>query len=145
MLNLENLQNPVVKLVYTFKPKDKSKFTSCVIEVSPDTRKEINKRSHVYVAFSACRYADYVRTLQCFKCLGFGDLAANCKSEAVCGYCAGKHEIKNCPNKNSSPCCANCKKWSSKDDLRHSATDRKNCPTLYRRLIEKIKNINYGT
>lgn len=45
----------------------------------------------------------------CFNCHIFGHIAKQCKSPSpVCGYCAGKHNTKECKKEESVPLCINC-------------------------------------
>ncbi|RLU21146.1 hypothetical protein DMN91_005519 [Ooceraea biroi] len=52
-LNLRNLQDPSLKVVYTFPSKNR-RHTSCVIEVSPEVRNELKKESRIFICYSAC-------------------------------------------------------------------------------------------
>lgn len=144
-LNLDMQTDTVsdINIIYTFPPKDKKTSVSCVIEVSPAIRTKLLKNSRVYINYSTCRLEDYIRVLQCYKCLAFGHLSKHCTAESLCGHCAGTHEMKNCPNRSSTAICGNCKRWLH-EELSHSALDGRSCSILKKRLQEKIRNINYG-
>ncbi|EZA48029.1 hypothetical protein X777_14450 [Ooceraea biroi] len=135
--------DPAIKVVYSFPPKGR-KYTSCVVEVSSEVRSVLRREPRIYICYSACRFADYVRTLQCFRCLGFGHTSTGCGSSALCGHCSERHDTRECTNKNREPVCANCKRWLPHDDIHHAATDGRKCPIIRRRIMEKIKTINYG-
>ena len=74
---------------------------------------------------------------QCFRCLAFGHLIADCTDTQCCTRCGGQHPHKDCPTDRNSPTCANC----AKDDKippggqNHAASDR-SCPTRIRLLRE---------
>jgi hypothetical protein len=48
---------------------------------------------------------------QCYKCFKFGHIAKYCKAEKqICSQCGEEdHKYDNCPNRNKSPLCRNCK------------------------------------
>lgn len=142
--NFEREDDADLKVVYIYPPKQDRSTTNCIIEVSP-VRKRLQAYKRIYIGFSACGFADYVRIIQCYKCLSFGHYAADCNSEPLCGHCSGKHELRACKNKKSVSKCANCvRDQSSVRDVDHSALDIKKCPVLIRRIKNKIFNINYG-
>lgn len=142
-LNLDQLKDTDVDVVYTFPPKKERDVVSCVVEVSPQIRAKLLGNSHVYINYSACRLEDYVRVLQCYKCLAFGHISKQCTASALCGHCAGPHEMRTCQRKSNVAACGNCKRWRQ-EELAHSALDGKNCPILLKKIQDKIKNINYG-
>ncbi|CAF4070041.1 unnamed protein product [Rotaria sp. Silwood1] len=69
---------------------------------------------------------------QCYKCFKFGHIAKYCKAEKqICSRCGEEdHKHDNCPNRNKSPVCRNCK-----GD--HSATSTE-C-SKYKEFQEKIQ------
>ncbi|XP_011688406.1 PREDICTED: uncharacterized protein LOC105450322 [Wasmannia auropunctata] len=100
-LNLENEDAAGLRIIYKFPVKKNRRTTSCIIEVSLDIRVSLLKDKHIFVGYHACKISDYVRVLQCFKCLAFGHFAENCKSSPLCGHCAGSHEMRD--NKKQAP------------------------------------------
>ena len=74
---------------------------------------------------------------QCFKCLGYGHLVADCTNEQCCTRCGGPHRHKDCPVDRESATCANCSKDDkvSAENRNHAALD-KACPTRIRLLRE---------
>lgn len=142
-LNLDKQKDCDLNVIYIFPPKKNRNFASCIIEVSPDIRTKLLQGSHVYVNYSACRLSDYVRVLQCYRCLAFGHLSRNCTAPPLCGHCAEDHEMRSCTKRNEATLCGNCKRWQH-ELHHHSALDGKTCPILKKRLQEKIKNTNYG-
>jgi len=143
-LNLKDVDTTEVKIVYVFPPRENRKFTNCILEVPSNIRTVLLKEKHVFVNFSACRISDYINVLQCFKCLAFGHLARHCKFSALCGHCAGDHEMMECQLRNESSICGNCKRWAPQEERTHSALDSKKCPILHRRIADRVKSINYG-
>lgn len=144
-LNLRGLNDPLVKPVFTFRPQNNGSLTSCVVEVSSEIRRALRKHSHIYVAYSACKYADYIRLLQCYRCSRFGHMAVDCKADPVCGRCAMGHETREYPERDCTLICINCKRSNSMCDFQHAATDKMKCPIILRRYVERAKNIDYGS
>lgn len=97
-----------IKLIYKFKPKENKQHTNCVIEVSPEIRKQLFTNRRIYLRFSACYFADYIRILQCYKCMAFGHLANDCKSRPICGHCSEPHQTRDCDRRGQPPVCCNC-------------------------------------
>lgn len=135
-----------LKVVYIFPTKPGRRTTSCVIEISPEIRKTLMVNGRIYLRYSACRFADYVRVLQCYRCLGFGHTAGGCKAAPVCGHCAESHELKDCKNKDLPPKCGNCValRGVSIGDSVHAAIDATRCSILCKKIKDKVSNINYG-
>ncbi|XP_024876853.1 uncharacterized protein LOC112457818 [Temnothorax curvispinosus] len=143
-LNLKDHDAPELKVVYIFPRKDNRRTTNCVIEVTPGIRTHLLKDRYIFLDYFACEITDYVRVLQCFKCLAFGHFAKDCRFTTICGHCAGGHETRNCTLRSGAPECGNCKRWLPQAGRQHSALDNKNCPILRRRMSERISSINYG-
>lgn len=135
-----------LRVVYVFPVRDKRRTKSCIIEVSPAVRKQLMEKARIYLRFSSCPFSDYIRVLQCFRCLAFGHLAANCKGTAACGHCASQHETRDCTNREDTPACWNCQnsRVPVEGGHAHSALDTVKCPILVRRMKDRISNINYG-
>lgn len=94
---------------------------------------------------SRCRFADYVKVLQCYRCLSFGHFAKDCKRGSFCGHCAGIHATRDCMNRDLEAKCHNCSQGTAASaNLSHSALDPNKCPILRRKIMEKTHNINYG-
>ncbi|XP_020294518.1 uncharacterized protein LOC109860075 [Pseudomyrmex gracilis] len=143
--NLADINKIDIKVVYTYPAKPDNRTTSCVLEVSPLIRNILLKRGRIYLRYSACKFTDYVRVLQCYNCMTFGHLAKFCKSKPTCGLCSNEHLTKDCGRKDMLKCgnCMRNKSFSS-GDLCHSAFDTKKCPILNRKITDKISYINYG-
>lgn len=141
--NLEQDDGKNLKVVYKYPPKKNVRYTSCVLEVTPAIRNVLLDGGRVFLRYAACNVADYIRVLQCYKCLQFGHIAVDCKSNPACGHCAGEHELRDCKKKNQSPVCLNCKQIKT-HNIDHEATDSKKCAIIGRRIRDRMVNINYG-
>lgn len=143
--NLDNHENTELEVKYVFPARPSKNFTHCVIQVSPQVRNVFIKRQRIYLRYSSCGFEDYVRILQCYRCLALGHLARDCESVPVCGHCMDEHEMKDCDRRNAAPKCYNCKKRNISSACEdHLATDFRKCPLLIRRKENSIANTNYG-
>lgn len=116
--------------------KTNRRVTNCVVEVAPSVQKKLFNNGRVYLRYSACKFADHIRVLQCYRCLMFGHIVENCKAMPSCGHCASQHEMKNCGNRDRPPVCGNCSRNTKTHpkNTAHSATDAKKCPILSSKL-----------
>ncbi|XP_077270204.1 uncharacterized protein LOC143901648 [Temnothorax americanus] len=124
-LNLEKVDESQIRVVYIFPQKHNRLTTSCVIEVIPEACGFLLRDKSVYIGYFACGISDYVRVLQCYKCLAFGHFAKHCRFSSMCGHCAGSHETKDCSSRGADPTCGNCKRWLPLAEQQHSAFDEK--------------------
>ena len=129
------------KVIYLY-PQGKKKFRSCVIEVNPEHRMALLERKKVNINWYVCRVDDHISITQCFKCSGFGHIAAVCENDASCSFCAGAHDAKDCPNKKALKC-VNCV-VGNRSNTGHAATDKVNCPILVGKIKQMMSFINYG-
>ncbi|KMQ83525.1 putative 50 kda protein in type i retrotransposable element r1dm, partial [Lasius niger] len=132
-----------IKVVYRYPLHPGKQYSSCVLEVRPETRQKFVSMERVLLGWSACRVADHVKVLQCYKCLSFGHLAKNCTNNAHCGHCSENHETRQCNNRNITPNCFNCKS-AKEGNQSHTAFDVNKCSILKRKITAKIRLINYG-
>ena len=144
--NLDGDKQVNIKIIYIYKPKSNKNFTSCVIEVSPEVHRRLLASARIYLRFSACKFVDHIRVLQCYRCMSFGHMAKDCKSTPTCGHCSDSHETTDCKNKTQTPRCCNCIRLIKKTacDTEHSASDATKCPILGNKIKERITYINYG-
>lgn len=144
--NLDGDDNAEIKVIYFFPLKSGKRHTSCIIEVPPRIRDKLNKNGRIYLRYSACRFGDHVRVLQCFRCTGFGHLVKDCKALAVCGHCSESHETRDCKDRSQPPKCGNCARvqGGGTASVGHSALDASRCPILGKRIKDRVSLINYG-
>lgn len=144
--NGKSLNKDVDKFNPVFKTGARGQATvNWVVEVNHTTRKELNREGRVFFEWHSCRIKDWIQISQCYKCLGFGHIARDCKAPKFkCGHCADEgHEAKVCPGlvENKPPKCTNCSKV--KKDANHPAT-AKECPfrmkAIERRILESYQN-----
>jgi len=64
------------------------------------------KEEHIFIDYCVCKVTDYVRVIQCYICLVFGQFAKKCKT-SLCDHCSGIHETMDCINRSKSPLCGN--------------------------------------
>lgn len=144
--NLENLKGPLVKVIYRYPAREGRDTTTCVIEVSPEVRSALLVRGKIYIRFAACAFRDYVRILQCYRCISFGHIAKNCEAKPACGNCAGEHELKDCKKEREEAKCCNCSRIEghSRSETGHRTIDNTNCRVLRRKINERISDIHYA-
>lgn len=69
-------------------------------------------------------YSPESRLTQCFKCQAYGHVAPVCRKAEACGYCAGKHNTKDCVTQSQLKC-TNCGKkhpaWNHDCSVRQAA------------------------
>lgn len=79
------------------------------LNITPNVE-EVYKLSELnYVIVKVTKYINSSGPPQCYRCQGFNHSSYNCNMGDVCLYCSEDHDIKVCPNKDSTPKCANCK------------------------------------
>ena len=111
--------------------KDRLESLTLRLLVHDKDQKEKLIRWGILIDHRKFRVEPHVKTSikQCFKCLGFGHLIADCKGAQSCTRCGGQHVHKDCPVDRDSPTCANCAKDDSipPEKRSHAASDR-GCP-----------------
>lgn len=127
-----------------FKTGDRKKERcNWVLETSKEVREILIKKERIYIGWNCCRVQDYIVATRCYKCHSFGHTAKYCRNDKeICGHCAEEgHAFKNCPNKNKSPVCHNCKRGGKTSS--HSVTD-KACPCYTAALNQVLLRTDYG-
>lgn len=81
---------------------------------------------------------------RCFRCQEYYHKISNCKNECVCEFCAGHHEVKNCPKVDKK--CKNCvsanEKYKTNYDINHESSCNE-CPS-YKYFLGVLRSkINY--
>lgn len=67
--NLDGDASSEVKAVYIFPPRENKRTTSCILEVSFVVRNALVKEGRIFLRYAACSFSDYVRVMQCYRCL----------------------------------------------------------------------------
>lgn len=143
-LNLNGEDDPEVKVVYVFPPRNNSSTTKVVLEIPSKIRLKLRQQGRVYLGFSSCHFKDHVIVKRCFRCLSFGHISTDCKSVSPnCGRCAGEHETRNCQLKDKAPICYLCK-MKNMNEVAHSTFNGEKCPILKKRLTDKADNTDFG-
>lgn len=126
-----------------FKVGPKNKETvHWVVECEPVVRRALINDGRVYIELSSCRIRDYIVATRCFHCQQHYHVTKYCKQQnATCAHCSLDHDVKECPNLNSKPSCANCKRESK--PFEHKASDP-SCPCHMKAVQQIIDQTNYG-
>ena len=103
-----------------------------VLQVSPDIRRIISSnKDKIFLKLRQHSVRDRFHVVQCFHCQEFGHVANSMRcsrkdSSAVCAFCAGEHETRQCQRKKKNDIgklnCINCHNSGSREDRRHSKT-----------------------
>ena len=103
-----------------------------VIQVSPSIRRIISSnKDKIFLKLRQHSVRDRFHVVQCFHCQEFGHVAGSMRcskkdSPAVCAFCAGEHETRQCQEKRKNDVaklrCINCHGSGSREDRRHSKT-----------------------
>ena len=122
-----------------------------IIEVSPTLRKLLTALNKVRIGWSTIEVRDFILITRCFKCCGYGHIAANCKAaQQHCSHCAGDHKFKDCTDVSDTTknCCINCTNENKRNNgtaikTDHNAMDS-NCPSFVRQKASIYSKTNYG-
>ena len=112
--------------------KDRQDSLTLRLLVHDLDQKEALVRNGLLIDHNKFRVEPHVKTAlkQCYRCLGFGHLIADCEGSQCCTRCGGDHIHKDCLVDRDSPMCANCARDTNVpvDKQNHAASDR-GCPT----------------
>ncbi|XP_044591359.1 uncharacterized protein LOC123269589 [Cotesia glomerata] len=139
------VENTSTKMIVKKKFSGRNKNGSIIIEVDPDTHKQLLEKIKIKLDWNLCRVFDSVSVLRCYKCWGFNHFAKDCKSEQKCRKCSGNHLEKDCNEGNKK--CVNCVRMVNDFKLEGIKTDH--CANdleceCYKRAINRAqKNISY--
>ncbi|CAL7932822.1 unnamed protein product [Xylocopa violacea] len=127
-----------------FRTGDREKETvNWVIEVTPEIRNILTKRSKIFIGWHSCSIRDYIQITRCYKCQSFGHISKHCQAKVdTCGHCGQDgHSFGSCPKKQQNPTCVNCKRANKPHD--HSSRS-KEC-AAYKHAIEVyLTKVDYG-
>ena len=130
--------------VLAIKPlKNNPEIFKAIIRVSNVIRSVISKQGdRLFIGFqSSCKVYDHFFVLRCFKCQEYNHHSKDCKGSAVCGFCSGNHETRNCTEKSYAhrACCTNCTKSGKTRDVASHEAGSLDCP-IFQQNQSKIKN-----
>ena len=101
-----------------------------VVQVSPEVRKAIaEKKDRLFLKLRQHIVKNRFYVTQCYHCQRFGHVAGsiycpNKDKAAVCSFCTGDHDTRQCPAKQNNDIskmkCVNCENSGSKEDKRHA-------------------------
>lgn len=133
-----------IKPIYKFGPRGRH-FVHWVVEVDPDTRRDILRKRTLYINWHSCNVEDKIHLTKCYNCQGFGHTAPKCNQPVACGNCAEGHDTRQCPNKddNTKIKCTLCSKAKIEDN-KHKPRDGK-CFIFKRRMEAFVANIDFGS
>lgn len=119
---------------------------SLIIEVDPETHENLLKKEKVYIGWQIVKVEDHLDIIRCFKCLGYGHFARECKNKKSCFKCDGEHDGGGCSVVEGDYQCVNCiravKRFSVNIKTGHSAFD-KECPCYLRIVRSQVNKVNY--
>ena len=111
---------------------------TAIISLPLDAARRALSVGRVKIGWTMCRLREYVRPKSCFRCLGFGHLAKDCKGvdrSKMCRRCGGEgHIAKTCTIQ---PRCLLCDKTG--DQSQQHITGSSSCPK-YRNAMKKIRS-----
>ena len=116
-----------------FRLKNKKGRYNIVLEVGPQTRKQI-LQAKLKIGWNICKAADYLVPIRCYKCSRFNHKHYECKGKNTCPHCIGTHKMKECTATTNDQKCINCIVYNrhskeGKINENHSAMS-KDCPSL---------------
>ncbi|CAF4950810.1 unnamed protein product [Pieris macdunnoughi] len=98
-----------------------------IVKVSPGMWKALTRAQKVHIDLQMVWVEDRSPLVQCATCLGYGHTRKHCQGgKLTCSQCTGEHLRADCPSKDKSPECANCKR-AGMDSVDHS-TFSTECP-----------------
>lgn len=132
------LRDAEVNLVCMFKiTTDRLTYSNMIISTtSLETHDSILSGVSLNFNNSKCRVFEIVNTLQCLKCMRFGQFSTGCPNTITCRICASDHDYKSCANQDKPPSCSNCllsNQTGTDHNTRHRATDDR-CPIKVARI-----------
>lgn len=134
----------ISKRIYS---KKYPKKMSLVLDVDPATYQVLREKQKISLGWSMVRVEDYVSVVRCYKCLGYGHYAKECKNKQACFKCGSEHKGENCNVSEDKYDCINCKRAVEKFNLNighnHSAYS-KECACYLRILRNQQSKINYA-
>lgn len=115
------------------------------LEVEPAVRNHLaTTKDKLFIDWATCRFIDDVDIVRCLKCQQFGHISKFCTSTTpACANCAGEHDTRACPNKNTPDfkfSCIACKRFKKPSDHRCGSQQ---CLTYKLKLEQLILSTTY--
>lgn len=82
-------------------------LTNVILQVAPSIWHRLVDQK-IHLGYQIVPVVDQSPIMQCFRCLGFGHTAKDCRNEQRCGHCTMDHDTRSCPSRNVQPRCLNC-------------------------------------
>jgi hypothetical protein len=141
-----NLSIKPGEIAAKFKFWTKRGDTNLVIEVGPDTRKNL-LHNKLKIGWLICSVGDYLVAKRCFRCSRYNHRHQDCRSGETCPLCAGTHSLKDCNAPTNQHKCINCMTYNQytkkgKINENHSSLS-KDCPSLHAVLEKYRLNTDY--
>ncbi|XP_018575511.1 trichohyalin-like [Anoplophora glabripennis] len=111
-----------------------------VVQMKAKGFREVIRKERVNVLNESLYVEEYVGTMICFKCCGFGHMAGGCKERLACFECGGEHEARECRSERRE--CVNCARMFKRKE-EHGAKDAA-CPAYKVNLDLSRRYINYN-
>lgn len=137
-------ENDEIKVTYIRKHRN-NKTTTIYAECNPELFHKFIRSKRVFLQWERYPVYEDINIPRCFKCQDFYHRSDGCNRRAVCEYCMGEHNIRECPK--SEKKCANCvaanQRYRTNYDIHHEANNQE-CPS-YKYLIDVLRSkIDYG-
>lgn len=140
----ETFKLKIVKKLYS---KKYTRKMSLIIEVDPETHENMLGSKKMYIGWQVVGVENHLDIIRCFKCLGYGHFAKECKNKQSCFKCDGEHDGGTCSVKEIDYKCVNCIRAVTRFNVNiktdHSAFD-KECPCYLRIVRDQANKVNYG-
>lgn len=147
-LNFEGMSNIEGEIdVKYIKYLEQKNLYTAYIEVSPNLYYQImGTRKRLYIGLQSCRVYNDLNIRRCWKCAMYGHYGGSCENVEYCQICAGKHNTRNCKEKENL-CCINCMdvndQYGHRRDIHHMASNEKVCETFKDRRRYIISKTDY--
>ncbi|KAG8178169.1 hypothetical protein JTE90_006308 [Oedothorax gibbosus] len=137
---LEETGRRPVEIIKIFKNcKKLTETTNYMIDVESKITYNLLNLSKFVLHFNRIRIKRYNNILRCYRCQALGHASTNRKWETLCAACAGRHDTRQCANRNQK--CINCLEEKDGYKTDHRADDR----TYEKFLDYKAKLLSYGS
>lgn len=123
----------------------KSKTNTIYGECSPSIFHRLIDLKKIFIQWQRCPIYEDINIQRCFKCQQHYHKSGTCQNNIVCEFCAGGHNVENCPK--TIKRCRNCVDTNTKHKLgyniEHAASDPE-CPSFLYLLNVLRSRTDYG-